>query len=261
MDTTQDQQKYNLLGSDMPDSFDTAGVGDVGTIQPHQSFSQPATSTQENPQSYQNETQQLPVQATQPTLETQEQNQNSQERQTDGAPIPSEERVYAGQNAYQKEDVLFEWKAPSRPFKKQSRQFYTTIGIIALLIGLILFFAGQIIPVAVVFAVVFLAYIMYSTPPGIVVHKLTTYGIRVEDTLYYWEELGSFWFTQKYGEPLLHIETDRFPNRLTLLLGAVKKEDMQYYLEAMLPHEAPPPTAYEKGAKWLQEKLPIDLES
>lgn len=261
MDTSQDQQKYNLLGSDMPDSFDTAGVGDVATAQSPQSFSQPTITTQENSQSYQNEAQQPPVQAPQPSVEDQQTAQNSQEPSTDAAPTHSEERMDASLNAYQKEDVLFEWKAPSRPFKKQSRQFYTTIGIIALLIGLILFFAGQIIPVAVVFAVVFLAYIMYSTPPGIVVHKLTTYGIRVEDTLYYWDELGSFWFTQKYGEPLLHIETDRFPNRLTLLLGAVKKEDMQYYLEAMLPHEAPPPTAYEKGAKWLQEKLPIDLES
>lgn len=194
----------------------------------------------------------------------------AQEPQTqEPAPAQNEQDQYSSyqNDSYyyrlgaEREEVLFEWKAPSRPFKRQSRQFYTTIGVIALLIGLILFFAGQIIPVAVVFAVIFLAYIMYSTPPSIVVHKLTTYGIRIEDTLYYWNEMGRFWFTEKYNEPLLNIEIDRFPNRLFILLGSVEKEAMSNLLDAILLQEQPPPSAYEKAAKWLQDKIPIDIES
>jgi hypothetical protein len=202
-------------------------------------------------------TQESPAQK-QPTQEpqTQEPAQAQRREQTQ-----SHEEMFYSQSPQAREEVLYEWKAPSRPFKRQSRQFYSTIGVIALLIGLILFFAGQIIPVAVVFAVVFLAYIMYSTPPAVVVHKITSDGIRIEDTLYYWEELGRFWFTKKYNEPLLLIETDHFPFRLTILLGTVKMEEMKFLLEAVLVNEQPPPTAYEKAAKWLQDKIPIDIES
>jgi hypothetical protein len=73
--------------------------------------------------------------------------------------------------------------------------------------------------------------------------------------------MSQFWFTEKYGQPLLHVGIDRFPFRLTLLLGTVAKDKMEYLLDAMLPQEVPPLTAYEKAAKWLNDKIPIDLES
>lgn len=160
-----------------------------------------------------------------------------------------------------KEEVLLQWTAPSRPFKKHNRQFYSTIGVIAGLIALILFFAGQVLPVAVVVAVVFLTYVMNSIEPGDVVHKFTTYGIRVEDELYYWEELGRFWIKEKFDQPVLYIEVGRFPSRLTILLGKISKEDMTLILDEVLLNQEPPPTSYEKAAKWLHEKVPIDLEA
>jgi len=160
-----------------------------------------------------------------------------------------------------KEEVLLEWVAPSRPFKKHNRQYYTTVGGIAGLIGLILFFAGQVLPVAVVIAVVFTIYVMTSIPPGDIVHKLTTYGIRLEEELYYWEELGRFWIKEKYGKPVLYIEVARFPNRLTILLGDIPADSLTQVLSEVLLNEEPLPTSYEKAAKWLHEKIPIDLEA
>ncbi len=159
-----------------------------------------------------------------------------------------------------REEILLEWHAPVRPYKPQNRQVFTTIGVIGLLIGLILFFAGQLLPVAVVFATIFLVYVMYSTPPSLALNKLTTYGIRVENTLYYWEEMGRFWFTRKFDTDILHIEIGRFPNRLTLLLSDIPKEDMEAILSEVLIQEVPPPTAYEKVAQWLHEKIPIAIE-
>jgi hypothetical protein len=41
----------------------------------------------------------------------------------------------------------------------------------------------------------------------------------------------------------------------------VNKDDMQLVLSEVLLNQQPPPTAYEKAAAWLQEKLPIDIES
>lgn len=189
-----------------------------------------------------------------------------QESAASQGPQPPQEplnqsELFPGVNKPVLEEILFEWQAPSRPYKHRNRQYFTTVGLISALIALILIFAGQLLPVAVIAAVFFVIYVLNSTPPGMVTHKLTTFGIRIEDKLYYWEEMGRFWFTDKFGENILNIEVSRFPNRLVLLLGNTSKEDMTLVLSEVLINQQPPPTAYEKAAQWLQDKLPIDIES
>lgn len=199
-----------------------------------------------------------------------QQSQQSQQNQQSADPNqpvgdeqfdPNESALIPGMQRPQPEETLFEWQAPERPFKRRTRQSYTTIGLICLLIALILFFAGQFLPVAVIAAAFFVYYVLSSTPPGEITNKLTTYGIRVADNLYYWEEMGRFWITKKYDKNLLHIEVARFPFQLTILLGEVDPENMKAVLSEVLLNQKPEPTTYEKAAKWLQEKLPIDLDS
>lgn len=251
------QQTSSTLTSNQ----DPGGV-DVGNVPPQQPF--------------QNTGYQAPIQAQPEATAPQATQQSAPDaqppQQPDQNPTQAETQANSDQNSVQNnyipvmdkpmpEETLLEWQAPSRPFKQRKRQYFTTIGLICVLIALILLFAGQLLPVAVIAAVFFLYYVLNSTPPGLVNHKLTTYGIWVENNLYYWDEMGRFWFTEKFGVSLLHIEVARFPNRLTLLLGDITKEDMTLVLSEVLLNQTPPPTAYEKAAQWLQEKLPIDIES
>ncbi len=164
-------------------------------------------------------------------------------------------------NRPQPEQLVLEWKSAARPFKKRNRQYYVTVAMIVFLIALILFFAGQFLPIAVVIAGGFLAYVFSAVPPEIVTHQITTYGIRSDQTLYYWDELGRFWYSTKYGQRLLHIEVARFPNQLTFLLGDVSEEDLTDILSRVLLQEKPLPTSFEKAATWLQEKIPLDTEA
>jgi len=173
------------------------------------------------------------------------------------ANVPAIERFPGVQKPVQ-EEFLLEWEALSRPYKARTRQYFSSVLIIGLLISMILFFAGQVLPIAVVIAAVFLVYVLSVVPPGMVKHSITTFGIRVEDSLYYWEQLGRFWFSEKYGQQILHIETSRFPGRLTILLGDLSKKNMQILLSEVLVHKKPELTLYEKGAAWLQEKIPLD---
>lgn len=158
------------------------------------------------------------------------------------------------------EKDILSWQAPSRPFKKRNKKYFSTIFIIALLVSLILGFAGQLYAIAVVVAVSFLAYTLSVVPPQEITYKISTWGIRVENTLYYWEELGRFWFTEKYGFDLLNIESARFPNRITILIGDQDKELLTTILQEVLLQQKPEPTLYEKAADWLQEKIPLDIE-
>ncbi len=164
-------------------------------------------------------------------------------------------------NRPQPEQVVLDWRAPARPFKKRNRQYYVTIGMIVFLISLILFFAGQFLPIAVVFAVAFLAYVLSAVPPEEIQNAITTYGIRTENNLYYWDELGRFWFTDKYGQKLLHVETVRFPNQITIVLGAQNPEEVEVVLSEVLLQEKPLPSSFDKAAAWLQEKIPLDTEA
>lgn len=170
----------------------------------------------------------------------------------------TESEMFPGQFVPVPEEDILLWEAASRPYKKRDRQYYTTIAVIVFLLSLILFFAGQFLPIAVVISVGFLAYVLSAVPPVMVKIKITTWGIRVEDQIYYWEQLGRFWLTDKYKQRLLHVETARFPGRITLLLGDQTEADITAILSQVLLKQKPEPTSFDKATDWLQKKIPID---
>jgi hypothetical protein len=163
-------------------------------------------------------------------------------------------------NRPQPEEILLEWTAPNRPFKKRNRQYYFTIAAITVLISLILFFANQFLPIAVVVAVAFLAYVLSAVPPETIRNRISSHGIYNDQQAFSWDELGRFWFTTKFDQRLLHVETARFPNQLTLLLADQKEEDVVELLSQVLVQERPAQTSFEKAATWLQDKIPLDTE-
>jgi hypothetical protein len=159
------------------------------------------------------------------------------------------------------EEALLTWEAPARPFKKRNKQFFSTVLIIAILIALILFFAGQVLPVALVISVVFLVYVTAMIPPHNIAVKLTNYGIYIDKEAFSWQEMGRFWFEKKQGFDTLQIELARFPNRLSLVLikgETPNKEDLKLVLSEVLLEEKPKPTTFEKVSLWLSEKIPLE---
>ncbi len=157
------------------------------------------------------------------------------------------------------EKMIFAWSASSRPYKKRDREFYTTIAIIVGLVSLILFFAGQFLFIAVVVSLAFVAYVLNTVPPENVQNALTTFGVRTGDQIFYWEELGRFWFTEKYGTPMVHIETARaFPGVLILLTRKEDQELLKKHILKYLVFEKPKDTWLDKAATWLQEKFPLE---
>lgn len=241
-------------GAGSPPSGSSDDPGNISTLPQEQTAVQPEEPlpsqaqpqpAYEPPSSY--------VEGTDPELEQQYQNQAQ-------APLSPE----YSQEAYQRpqpEEVVLEWQAPSRPFKKRNRQYYTTIAVIVFLICMILFFAGQFLPIAVVIAVAFLAYVLSAVPPETILNRVTTYGIRTDDALYYWEELGRFWFTTRYNQRLVHIETSRFPNQITLVLNEQDEAELADVLGVVLLNEQPALTSFDKAAQWMQEKIPLDTEA
>jgi hypothetical protein len=159
------------------------------------------------------------------------------------------------------EEVVLEWTAPNRPFKKRDRQFYVTVIAIVFLVSLILFFAGQLLFIAVIIAGTFLLYVLSSIPPENVHTQITTFGVRTDNELYSWDQLGRFWFDQKFGQNLLHVEIDHFPHRLSFVLSDVPQEEIASLLSEVLIQQTPEPTFIDKATEWIQRTFPLESSS
>lgn len=236
-----------------------------------QQQSQPQAEPQPTPQ----QRQEVPIQATNTQTEPQNEpvrKQSEAQPQQNQQPQQSSDQQPADQyydySGYfpdalrpQPEELLYAWSAPSRPFKKHNRNYFTTIAVIVLLVSLILVFAGQFVPMAVVCAVAFMIYVINTIPPQEIQYSITTYGVRIGDKLYYWDLMTRFWYGEKYGKKLLYIQIIEFPERLTLVLGDANTEILTSIFSELLLLEKPPLSVYERIAQWLQDKFPLDLDS
>jgi hypothetical protein len=114
---------------------------------------------------------------------------------------------------------LFEWEAPDRyEYSFDNKSF---IVIVALSLVLILFLAilGKYLLMVALISLLFFIYVVFSTKPEKVKHRITARGIEFSDKLYDWYMLKDFYFTKKKGQNFLLVDTKlRFPPALVMLL-------------------------------------------
>lgn len=161
----------------------------------------------------------------------------------------------------QEEKRLMVWKAPARPFKERNKEYYTTIGAIVILLSIILLFAREFLLVAVIISFAFVSYVLASVKPEEVEHEITTRGIRTGGKFFRWSALGRFWFSSKFGQKMLHIETGMaFPGLLLMLIHTQDEDRIKEMLKKYLLNETPEPTFLDNASSWLSKKVPLESE-
>lgn len=152
------------------------------------------------------------------------------------------------------------WTAPSRPFRKKDRSYYTTVAIIVILLALIALLAREILLIGVLLALAFVTYVLNFIPPEDIEYKISSQGIIIGDHFYFWGDLDSFWFSEKEGQKVLHVLTNlRFPGQLMLLLGSEEEETVKKTVAHYLPyHEIPPKSMLDSWAEGLQKHFPLE---
>ena len=156
---------------------------------------------------------------------------------------------------------LVKWKAAVRPFKKRDRDFYTTIGAIVFLLAVILLFLKEWLLIAVLVALMFVTYVLATVPPETVEHEITTRGVVTGGKMYKWEGFKRFWFSKKWKDTILHMDTkEGFPARLMMLLGNEEQEKMKEMIQKYVQYEVPEETFMDRSAKWLSKKVPLEKE-
>lgn len=156
--------------------------------------------------------------------------------------------------------TLFSWEAPSRPFRKKDRSYYTTSAILVILLSLISFLFHEFLLIGAILALAFVSYVLAFVPPHKVRYRISTQGITIGEDFYFWHFLDSFWFKEKEGSKVLHIQTRlRFPYQLMLVIESSDEEKVKKLISRFLPYvEVPYKTWLEKWSEGLQKHFPLE---
>jgi len=154
------------------------------------------------------------------------------------------------------EKDLVSWTAPARPFKRRDREYYVTIIAIAAVVGLILFMVEGWMPVVLLISLIFLFYVMSTVEPEAVEYKITSRGIKVAGKRTDWGTLVRYWFSRRFDNELLVVESTNLPGRIEYVLAPERKEEVKKALSQFLPEEEAPPSYLDKAANWFAAKLP-----
>jgi len=154
------------------------------------------------------------------------------------------------------EKELFNWKAPSRPFKRRDKRFWTTIMAIAGVFGLIIFLAEGVMPVILIISIIFLYYVLSTVEPENIEYSITNKGVKIAKQRTDWEVLTKFWFTRRYDSDLLVFEMNTIPGRLELVIFPKDKEKIKGLLTTYLKEEESPPSAIDRAANYFSRFIP-----
>lgn len=168
-----------------------------------------------------------------------------------------------GQTELKEEKTLLSWKSPARLFKKKDRDYFTTIGAMVFLFVVILLFLKEFLLIAVILSLTFVSYVLASVPPEEIEHKITTRGIETGGVFYPWEELAFFWFSNKWKQEVLHIQTWRgIPGCLLIILADQSREEVKRVLAKNLSFiEHTPKNWLDQMASWLSQAVPLEKNS
>jgi hypothetical protein len=154
---------------------------------------------------------------------------------------------------------LFVWRSLSRPAKAYTKEVFSTLGAIALLISIILAFFQEWLAIVVTWAAFFAFWQLTRLSPEEVDHKITTQGIVSIGHTYIWPELGAFCFIDKPDGDTLHIGHGSIFGELVLLIKKEDQEKIRNILAEYLPYvEVPEKSAAEKLSDWFSKKFPLE---
>lgn len=154
---------------------------------------------------------------------------------------------------------LFVWKSLNRPAWQYSKEAFTTLGAVCLLLSIIFAFFQEWLAIFVTWAALFLFYALSKVAPVEVEHKITTQGIISMDKSYLWVELGPFWFSEKGTDTLLHIAHRNIFGQLVILIDRAEREKIRDILAEYLPYiEVMEKSTTEKMTDWFAKKFPLE---
>jgi hypothetical protein len=151
---------------------------------------------------------------------------------------------------------LVVWTAPARPFKRRDRQFFVTVFAMAGIVALVLFLAEGFMPVLLIISLVFLYYVLSTVEPENVEYKVTSKGIKIAGKETSWQYLNRYWFSKRFDNTLMIVDTSLIPGRIELVIDPGIEEKIKKEVSAYIPYEEVPGSSLDRVTNWIAGKLP-----
>lgn len=160
--------------------------------------------------------------------------------------------------------LIYSWKAPLRAYKKRPAgvlRFYLALSLLLSLIALLL---GDRILILPILAVMFLFYVLTTTPPQTVEHHITKFGIESTGDTYRWDFLSHFYFTKRFDYYVLTI-VSHAPYYYHIYLVAKDQQNVNDLIKILSEHliynEHPQKTFSDRLIELLTRLMPDEVIS
>jgi len=158
-------------------------------------------------------------------------------------------------------EVLFDWEAEGRTFKKRDKEFFINIGVLIFAISLIFLFFKEFILILTLW-VIFASFYFFSTvEPQKVRHRITNKGAEFAGYEYKWEDLTSFYFGTKNDQDILFLNTKKaLPGQIYFILNnQVNVDEMYAFLSGKLEFiEKPLSTWFDQMVEKFTDKFSLE---
>ncbi len=159
--------------------------------------------------------------------------------------------------------IVYSWRAPLRPYKKQSGLILRFYLAVAFLLSAIMFFFGDKILLIPIWALVFLFYVLTITPPPEVDNKITTFGIDAAGVTLRWEVLSHFYFGKRFGFYTLTVVSQApyfYHAYMVVPNENIKKKLIEILSRHLVYQEKPQKTLTDRMLDLLAKVIPDETE-
>ena len=128
-------------------------------------------------------------------------------------------------------EALIAWNAPSHIHREKTNDWFWSVGIITLALATVCFIFTQWIPGILVIVGVMALVLHASQPPRIVYHEVNDRGIVIDDRLYPFVTLESFWIPHDSPYPKIIIKSRKLLMPfIVVLIDEVDQEEIREVL-------------------------------
>jgi hypothetical protein len=131
------------------------------------------------------------------------------------------------------------WEAHEHTFKEKNADWYWAVGIIAVSIAAVSIILNDVLFAIFVIVGAFALCLSASKHPALLTYEISDRGVRVDNTLYLYNNLDSFWVETTEHDPKLiikskklfmpyiiaHLDNESPDDVRTVLLGFLKEEE------------------------------------
>lgn len=161
--------------------------------------------------------------------------------------------------------VLLEWYGVPKPATATLNPRYKkTFLIIGGVLVFLLVLMKEFFLILVVASLYFVSHMMSKHPLEKLKYTISTYGLSINDKLYYWDEIERFFFSKHYSENEEHLAIDLKSGLPSRLIVGFDKKDRQKIVDSMNTYvaylEEEPLTFLDKAYKSVVDKFDLEKD-